>query len=215
MTKLSSLGFAKGVNCEAIVTTLNSDGTPNAAPMGMQMKDEQHLTLNVYNTAQTCQNLKVTKCAVVNLTNSINVYFRSTFKEANQNGKIPSAWFVKSDMVEAPRLRDADAAIEVAVTSLSLGEERTVFNCKVEGVSAKEQLPQVYCRALPLAIEAVTHATRVKAFMHDPEKQAQVTELIDLIGSHAKIVERVAPNSAFTAVFHDLEKLIQTWRTQP
>ncbi len=215
MTKLSSLGFAKGVNCEAIVTTLNPDGSPNAAPMGVHMENEQHLSLNVYNTAQTCQNLKAKKSAVVNLTKSIDVYYRSTFKEANPNGKIPAAWFAKSETVDAPRLRLADAAIEVTVTSISTGKERTIFNCKVEAVSAKEQLPQVYCRALPLAIEAITHATRVKAFMHDSEKREQVEQLIDTIRSHANIVERVAPKSEFTAVFQDLEKRIQTWRTQP
>lgn len=215
VTKLSSLGFAKGVNCEAIVTTLNPDGSPNAAPMGMQMKDEQHLTLNVYNTAQTCQNLQAKKCAIVNLTNSIEVFYRSTFKEANPNGRIPATWFVKSEAAVAPRLRHADAAIEVAVSSLSVGEERTIFNFKVETVAAKEQLPRVYCRALPLTIEAVTHATRVKAFMHMPEKHEQVEQLIETIRSHAKIVERVAPSSEFTAVFQDLEKRIETWRTRP
>ena len=215
VTKLSSLGFAKGVNCEAIVTTLNPDGSPNAAPMGMQMKDEQHLTLNVYNTAQTCQNLQAKKCAIVNLTNSIEVFYRSTFKEANPNGRIPATWFVKSEAAVAPRLRHADAAIEVAVSSLSVGEERTIFNFKVETVAAKEQLPRVYCRALPLTIEAVTHATRVKAFMHMPEKREQVEQLIETIRSHAKIVERVAPSSEFTAVFQDLEKRIETWRTRP
>jgi uncharacterized protein len=214
MTKLSSLGFSRRVNCEAIVSTINPDGSPNAAPMGMEMKDEQHLTLNIFNTSTTCRNLKAKKCAVINLTNSIDVYYRSTFKEANPNGRIPLSWFIKSEVVEAQRLRLADASVEVSVTKVTDGEERTLFSCKVEWVTAKEQLPKVYCRALPLTVEAITHATRVKAFISVPEKQKQVNQLIETIQNHAKIVERVAPNSEFTGVFDDLLKRIELWRNR-
>ncbi len=215
MMKLSGLGFSRSVNCEAIVTTLNPDGSPNAAPMGMEMKDEQHLSLNIFNTAATCQNIKTKKCAVVNLTNSIEVYYKSTFKEANHRGRIPPSWFTRSTIVDAPRLRLADASIELSIGAITETQERTQFNGKVEYISAKEQLPQVYCRALPLTIEAITHATRVKAFMNDPEKKALVEELTQTIQNHAKIVARVAPNSEFTEIFADLEKRIETWRTQP
>ncbi len=214
MTKLSKLGFSKGVICEAIVTTLNSDGSPNAAPMGSVMIDEQHLSLNIFNTSATCRNLKVKKCAVVNLTNNIDVFYKSTFKEANPHGRIVASWFIKSQIVDAPQLRHANAAIEIATSSVSEGEDRSQFKCKVEWVTAKKQLPQVYCRAMPLTIEAITHGTRVKAFMGVPEKQKQMVHLIETIENHAQIVERVAPDSEFTAVLTDLRKRIEVWRTQ-
>ena len=35
MAKLTDLGFSKGMIFETIVSTYNPDGTPNAAPMGV------------------------------------------------------------------------------------------------------------------------------------------------------------------------------------
>jgi len=214
-TKLSDLGFTVGVNCEAIVTTLNPDGSPNAAPMGMTMQDQQHLKLNIFNSSSTCRNLKASKCGVVNITGNIDVYYKAAFKEASPEGKVPSDWFVKSEVVEAPKLRSADAAVEISVESASDDGERTLFCCKTERVAAKPSYPQVYCRAMPLTIEAITHATRVKAFAADPETQQMVEQLIQTINSHARIVERVAPNSPYTAVFADLLGRIDLWRRKP
>jgi hypothetical protein len=213
-TKLSDLGFTVGINCEAIVTTLNPDGSSNAAPMGMTMQDEQHLKLNIFNTSSTCRNLKANKCGVVNLTGDIQVYYGATFKEANPDGKLPSDWFIKSEIVQAPKLRAADATIEISVNGTSESGERTQFNCKIERVAAKQSFPQVYCRALPLTVEAITHATRVKAFIGAPEKQQMVAQLIETIQSHARIVERVAPNSQYSVVFADLQKRIDLWRSK-
>jgi uncharacterized protein len=215
MTKLCDLGFSRGINSEAIVSTLNVDGSPNAAPMGMTMQDNEHLLLNIFNTSTTCKNIKAKKCAIINLTRDIEVYYKSTFKEANPNGKVPSNWFANSDAVEAPKLKLADATIEVSADYVSDGGDRTLFNCKVKRITAKAQFPQVYCRAMPLTVEAITHATRVKAFINIPEKQKQVNQLIEIIQSHANVVERVAPNSEYTAVFADLFKRIDSWRTKP
>jgi uncharacterized protein len=215
MAKLTDLGFKKDVCCETIVSTYNPDGTSNAAPMGLKLLDEQHLSMSIFNTSLTCRNLKEKKCAIVNLTSDIEVFYKSTFKEANHNGNVPADWFVKADVVEAPKLRSADAVVEVSVTHLEHdGKERTRFSCKVERITTDAQFPQVYCRAMPLTLEAITHATRVKAFINLPEKQKEASELIETIQNHAYVVGRVAPNSEYTAVFEDLQCRIDSWRVK-
>jgi hypothetical protein len=215
MAKLTDLGFKKGVCCETIVSTYNPDGTSNAAPMGLKLLGEQHLSMSIFNTSLTCRNLKEKKCAIVNLTSDIEVFYKSTFKEANHNGNVPADWFVKADVVEAPKLRSADAVVEVSVTHLEHdGKERTRFSCKVERITTDAQFPQVYCRAMPLTLEAITHATRVKAFINLPEKQKEASELIETIQNHAYVVGRVAPNSEYTAVFEDLQCRIDSWRVK-
>jgi len=216
MAKLTDLGFKKGIYCETIVSTYNPDGTSNAAPMGLKLLDEQQLSMSIFNTSSTCRNIKEKKCAVVNLTSKIEVFYKSTFKEVNHDRKVPAEWFGKSDVVEAPKLCSADATVEVSVAHLEPdGKERTKFACKVELLTAAEQFPQVYCRAMPLTLEAITHATRVKAFINLPEKQKEATRLIETIQNHAHIVERVAPNSEYTAVFEDLQHRIDSWRVKP
>ena len=216
MAKLTDLGFRKDMCCETIVSTYNPDGTSNAAPMGLKLLDEQHLSMSIFNTSSTCRNIKEKKFAVVNLTSDIEVFYKSALKEANSGGKVPAEWFVTAKVVEAPKLCSANASVEVSVADMEPdGIERTQFLCKVECLTAAEQFPQVYCRAMPLTVEAITHATRVKAFINRPEKQEEVTKLIETIQNHAYVVERVAPNSQYTRVLDDLLKRMNSWRVKP
>jgi hypothetical protein len=215
MVELTDLGFSKDVFSETIVSTYNPDGSINSAPMGLKMKDNQHLFMNIFNTSSTCRNLKLKKHAVVNLTSNIEIFYKSAFKEANIDGKIPTQWFARAAVVEAPKLSSSDGSIEVSIDSMSDDGERTEFSCKVKSISAIRRYPQVYCRAMPLTLEAITHATRVKVFMKASKKQNEVSELIETIKKYAHIVERVAPNSEYTAVLADLLNRIDSWRTRP
>lgn len=209
---LTDLGFRKGVFSETIVSTYNPDGSGNAAPMGLKLVDEQHLEMNIFNTASTCRNLKAKKCAVVNLTHDIEVFYKSSFKDANLAGKLSAEWFTKAEVVNAPMLRSADATIEVAADTMMEDGDRTEFVCSVKRLVATAQFPQVYCRAMPLAVEAIIHATRVKVFLTTPEKQKEVAELIELIKHYAQVIRRVAPDSEYTAVMADLQGRIDSWR---
>jgi len=101
------------------------------------------------------------------------------------------------------------------IDSMSDDGERTEFSCKVKSLSAIKKYPQVYCRAMPLTLEAITHATRVKVFIKASKKQKEVAELIKTIQNYAHIVERVAPNSEYTVVLADLLNRIDSWRAKP
>jgi len=78
-----------------------------------------------------------------------------------------------------------------------------------------KKFSQVYCRAMPLTLEAITHATRVKAFINQPQKQKEVTKLTETIQGYSNIVGRVAPNSQYTTILADLLQRIDSWRTKP
>ena len=212
MAKLTDLGFLKGEIAETIVSTYNRDGSANAAPMGATLTDEQHLTINVYNSSKTLANIKTGRCALVNLTGNIEVYYRTAFKEVNPNGVLPKEWFTKAQAVNAPKLRLADAVVEVSVEDLARdGEEKTRAVFTVEQVWAKKGYPQVYCRAFGLALEAIVHATRVKALAGNQDEQERVSELLRKIRDYDLLVNRVAPNSSYSAVLADLLKRIDGW----
>ena len=89
MVKLTDLGFLKGTIFEIILSTYNMDGTPNAAPMGIIMKNPQTLNLNIFNSSQTSRNLNTNKCAVINLTNNVDVFYKTALKEINPAGNYP------------------------------------------------------------------------------------------------------------------------------
>jgi hypothetical protein len=213
---LADIGFCKGVISEVILSTYNLNKEPNSAPIGMTMVDEQHLTADIYNTSSTCRSLKQNKYAVINITGNIEVFYRSAIKEANPSGRLPSDWFKNSRGVNAPRLRLADATVEVSAQELvPLANGKTHFLFNVESIHAPFKYPQAYSRALPLTVEAIIHATRVKALANDQTQQKKLDELLGIIESYSEIVCRVAPTSSCSLVIADLTRRIDVWRKKP
>jgi hypothetical protein len=213
--KLIDLGFLKGSIAECIVSTYNIDGKPNAAPMGVIMEDEQHLIINLFNSSTTCSNIKANRCAVVNLTSNMEVFYKTAFKEANPGGKLPQEWFEQAKAVNAPKLRLADASIDVSVSDITpIDTVKTRAVCNVELVQATRKFPQVHCRAMDATLEAIIHATRVKAFVNDEGEQKEVSKLLKLIDNCDDVVNRVAPNSSYSIVMADLMKRIGSWRNK-
>ena len=216
---LADLGFKKGVVAETILSTCSVEGKPNAAPMGMTMKDEQHLIVDLFNTSQTYRNIKSNRCAVANLTDDIEIFYFSAFKEANPKGKLPVEWFEKASCVNAPKLRLADAFIEVLVEHMELletnGTMKTRAALRVETIHAAQSYPQVFSRARSLTVEAIVAATRVKAFSKIKTKQKHVVKLLEVISDCHQVVNRVAPSSPYSQVMDDLVQRVKSWRKMP
>ncbi len=215
MAKLTDLGFKKGVICECIVSSYNPDDSADAAPMGVTMQDPQHIVLEIFTASQTLRNLQANKCGVVNVTSDIEVFYKTTFKEANPDGALPQDWFERAQMVKAPELCFADATVAFSVLQMEPDGEKTRVICLVEQICARENYPQVYCRAMSLTLEAIIHATRVKAYINNEKEQKRVGALLGLIQNCSEVVNRVAPNSAYSAVMDDLNKRIDSWRLKP
>jgi hypothetical protein len=215
MVTLIDLGFLEGIIFETIVSTYNQDGTPNAAPMGVTVQNNQTLCINLFNS-QTLKNLQANKCGVINLTSDIEIFYRTAFKEANPDGNLPREWFVKADAVNAPELRSANATVDVSVTSMErINAEKTKVLCKVERINATQKYHKVYCRAMSATLEAIIHATRVKAFAVDENKQQQVKQLLEIIGNCNEVVNHTAPESQYSSVMADLTKMMASWRNKP
>ena len=214
MAKLPDLGYAKDLIMETIVSTFNKNGQPNAAPMGTVMKGNEQIAIKFYDTSSTLKNLISNKCAVVNITSNIDLFYKTAFKEINPQGTLPREWFESAKTINAPKLRLAEATIEVAVATIKqIDSEKTETTCNVKFIEAAETLPQAYCRAFPATIEAIIHATRVKVFLAGNEKRkAQAMKLLETIASCNDVVNHTAPNSHYAEIMTDLTKLIDSWR---
>jgi hypothetical protein len=216
MAKLTDLGFSKDTVVETILSTYNPDGQPNAAPMGILMKNEQCVKIKLYKSSSTYQNLVSRRCGVINITSDPEVFFLSAFKEANPNAKIPYEWFEKADILDAPKLHSADATVEISIQKLTpINAEKTEAVCDVKLVKATKALPKVYCRALFATIEAIIHATRIKIFLSGDKRQREQTSmLMENIAYCRETVNRVAPNSRYAEIMTELAKRITTWRNE-
>jgi hypothetical protein len=147
MTDIADLGFSRGVIVETVVSTYGSGGHPNAAPMGAMMEQAQRLVFRIYTSSLTYKNFQAKRCAVVNLTSDPEVFYRTAFKEANPQGRMPTGWFEKAETVEAPRLRAADAHIEVTVVEAArLDAEKAEVTCEVKLVRFAPSLLSCFVR---------------------------------------------------------------------
>jgi hypothetical protein len=215
MTKIADLGFSKEAIAETIASTYSMDGQPNAAPMGATTDNPQRLVLRIYTSSLTYKNLQSKRCAVVNVTSDPEIFYRTAFKEANPNGRLPQEWFEKAETVDAPRLRAADARIEVTVVDVTmLDAEKAEFTCEVKLVQESTVLPQAYCRASFATIEAIIHATRVKHFLlhGDRQKREEALKLLEKIRYCHNVVNRVAPHSRCSEIMEDLNQRVDSWR---
>ncbi len=215
MIELADLGFSKGVIVETVVSTYSVSGKPNAAPMGAKMKNLKRIALKVYNSSSTYKNLQSKRCAVINITSDPEIFYYTAFKGANPEGKVPQEWFEKAAIIDAPRLRTADARIEVAIASIEPIDAGTAEAlCDVKLIRASANLPKAYCRAAFATIEAIIHATRVKPFMAhgDSQEQKQALKLLETIRQCQDVVNRVAPNSRYSKIMEDLSQRIDSWR---
>ena len=216
MAKLTDLGFLKNMIFEAIVSTYNQDGSPNAAPMGVIMQNQHTISLKIFNTSETNRNLKTNKCAVINFTNNIDIFYKTTFKETNPTGKLPNEWFEKTKTINAPKLQASDATIDVSLERMeSIVAEKTNFTCSIMKINVEKLYPQIYCRAMALTLEAIIHATRLKVFINDQTQEKKVKALLQLIENNKDVVNRVAPNSKHAVIMSDLTKRIDSWRNKP
>lgn len=214
MIYLKDLGFNKGAIAETIVTTFDMDDQPNGAPMGIIAEDNNKLRIRPFLSSLTYKNLQKAKCAVVNITSNPELFYLTAIKEVNPHGKLPDNMFERANTVDAPRLRGADAFIEVTVLEVGpFGADRADFLCSVKLIEASRVLPKTYCRAQYATIEAVIHATRIRPLLHGNKKeQKQASKLIMLVNACRDVVAHSAPDSRYSKIMEDITERISWWR---
>jgi uncharacterized protein len=211
MMTLADLGFRQNNIYETIVCTFNPDGTPNAAPMGATLQNTQQINLTVYNSASTLKNLQTTRSATINLTGNVDIFYQTALKDV----PLPASWFEKSEAVNAPKLKTADATIALSINNfVPVDSLRTKVTGIVKQINASKSVPQAYCRAAPAVIEAIIHATRIKVLSGVKEEQAHVDKLAVLIKNCNEVVNRSAPNSNYAELMKDLQKKTDSWRSK-
>jgi len=69
MLNLKSIGMEPGLLYETIITTLNPDNTPNAAPIGVTCKGLDEIIIYLHQGSHTVKNIKNNDTFIVNILN--------------------------------------------------------------------------------------------------------------------------------------------------
>jgi hypothetical protein len=206
---------------EVVLSTISQRGVPDAAPMGVFCDADadanggggEMLTVQPYKSTRTYSNLVETGTAVANLSDDPRLFYTTALKEDRAEG-LPSTMFVGGGHVSAPRMAEANGFVELVIRTVT---EVDVARARVTFLPVYSEAPRVglrpYCRGRFAAIEAIIHATRVKAFL-DEGRQGEAAQLIDRIIELQSLVDRVSPGTSYSRVVEDIMTRIHRWERQ-
>ncbi|MFX0139933.1 MAG: DUF447 domain-containing protein, partial [Candidatus Hodarchaeota archaeon] len=167
---------------EAIVTTCNvnlalEEITYNAAPMGVNFPDSDHIIIKPYLTTNTYRNVQCYGCAGINFTNNITLFYKSAIKksEISQND------FLTSTKKKIPVLKDAITRFVVITENMEINksENRAKILCKIEEFENVDSNIKPYTRGYFAVLESIIHFTRINILMEqEPEKGKRLIKKI-------------------------------------
>ncbi len=161
---------------EVIFSTLDEDGRPNFAPMGV-MWDGKELIVRPFRNTDTYRNLMATGCGVANVTDNVLLFAQSALSE-------PIFPHFDARQVRSIVLKDASYWREVVVTKVSGGDMRAEICCRVVGQGWRRDFLG-FNRAKNAVVEAAILTTRLH--LHDDQVNVEAAyrryqEIVDEIG---------------------------------
>ncbi len=209
-TLLDELGLKRNMTYETIVTTVSKDRDFNVAPMGVIRMKGEKLKIRVYKDTETYRNMVLTREAVINLTFKVEDFYSSIYEKERFTGER----FTDSLTVNCPRLRNADAYIEVQLEEVkNVDQERSDCIFMVKFVEAVKTMPRALCRCDYAVIESLIHLTRIPVYLERGEKR-KAEELIYLINHYRGIVERICPGSKHSEVMRKIASKLEGFKVE-
>ncbi|MBS7287683.1 MAG: DUF447 family protein [Candidatus Freyarchaeota archaeon] len=191
--KLRKLGFEEGCVYEVIITTLNENGTLNAAPMGVSLEEKDFLIVRPYITTRTYHNLARTGEATVNITDDISLFYISIFEKE----KVKELLSIRAKRVSAPILAKSKAYIECIVEGRPvICNGRAKVTLKAVNCGVLDQSFRPMCRAPNLILESIIHFTRIESLIKRGEVE-KALRLLEIIAFYRDIVGRVCSGTRY------------------
>lgn len=209
--KVDSMNIIRNCIYEGIITSYGTHNEPNAAPIGFVFKEPRKIHLHLYKKTRTLDNLINSKCGVVNITHNAELFYKTTFKEANPKGELSRKLFQQAKKINAPLITPANFNLEFVVERITEHNDRTLLVCRIVNIKKNSEEIQPYSRSLFATIESIIHATRIKAFFANG-KNKDAEELIKLVKHYRKLVRRVSPDSNYLEIIDELIKKFSLWR---
>jgi hypothetical protein len=203
--KLDTLGFRKGCTAEVVLVTVNPDSSPNAAPMGAKRTGGTIFEVKPFKTSATYRNLSKDPRSTMNVTSDPTIFLATAFKE-----EIP-----KQPAMDGLCLKAFNACITCErIEGVEFSAERYLFRNTVKDMAVHVSHPRVYSRGVAEAVEAVIHATRVKAF-RSQGRHEDANALEEKVLGCIDIVRRVSIGGSPEAETVDaLEHMLIGWRSE-
>ena len=185
---------------EAIVTTINEDGSPNLSPMGPTVGESLDcFELRPFNSSRTFANLKRTRMGVLHVTDDVGIFARAAIGKLE---KMPP--LMDADQVVGKIIADACRYYEFEVEFIDETGPRMSLNCRTV-VSNRIREFWGFNRAKHAVIEAAILATRLE-FLPAAEIADQFVRLNSVVEKTGGNQERTAFGLLSEFVGHEYRK---------
>ncbi|HLI46275.1 MAG TPA: DUF447 domain-containing protein [Geobacterales bacterium] len=201
--KMLKLIFEPNIIYEGILTTENNEGNPHMASMGFSFNDEYDIVVRPFKDTRSYNYLKNKGMGVINIVNDIELFFKATYGTASKSDFFPSY------KLKIPRLKESNFYIEGRVKKIDENEVRASFILEPVYVYAKKTYERPFTRVEFAVIEALIHSTRIKVFM-EMKLYEEVDRLVSLIDHYDKLIRRIAPNSKYTRIMDEINKIVDS-----
>ena len=196
---LGSIGMEKGLLYETIVTSVNEDGTSNAAPIGVICKNKKEIVLYLHHGSRTVRNIKRNNSFVVNILKDPMVFVESTIGDLSNNyfENYKNEFYIK----------ETDAFLVAKVTSLKDVEKEdklgisltTVLTAEVYDIVKKKEYVEPLNRAIYGILEGLVYLTRMEMVSGDMEKlyrhrMGEISRIVNKVGGeeHKKAMKKIS-----------------------
>ena len=167
---------------ETIVTTVNAAGAVHIAPLGIIAEGDGWI-IAPFHPSTTLDNLRATPFAVANYTDDVRVFAGCL------TGR--KEWpIAASESVPVPRLADALAHAELAVTHVTEDAQRPRFHCRVVRLTSHAPF-RGFNRAQAAVIEAAILASRLHMLPRE-KVESEMAYLEIAVGKTAAAAESEA-----------------------
>lgn len=177
----------KGLLYETVVSTVDSNKAPNAAPIGIICKDKMEIVCYLHHGSTTVKNIKETKSFVVNVLKDPMIFVESTlgnlqfdkYKSYNDEFYIGStdAFFI----ADVQSIKDVEKRDQFGVSVTS------VVKADVRDITKFKDCVEPLNRAIYGIVEALVYLTRMNMVSGDMEKlyrhrMSEIARIVSKVG---------------------------------
>jgi len=189
----------KGLLYETIVTTVNDDHTPNAAPIGVICKNGKEVVVYLHHGSKTVRNIKRNHSFIVNILKDPMVFVESTLGNLSDNyfEKYLNEFYIKNTdaffIAHVKSLKDVEKNDNFGVSVT------TVLQAEVSNIIKKKENVEPLNRAIYGIIEGLVYLTRMEMVSEDMEKlyrhrMTEISRIVNKVGGveHKKAMKKIS-----------------------
>lgn len=201
MSLLAEMGLTEGSPAEIVLTTFSFKGRPHASAMGVKARGRSKVVLAVFTNTKTFQNLLRSKAAVINIVKDVEFLVSLALKDLLGFNET-ALKFKKSEHVNAPKLEEADAYVEIetekvekAKISDEVGSSEVAYiTARIKNIEVLNPSVHPFKRSELFIIESAVLATRIREALKNNRKEAAERLFLEL-NKYRDKCRRIAPNS--------------------